>query len=137
MSSTTLSSLMIRTGILVGIFGLFVFIPAGTLDWVEAWICLILVFIIYEMMVIYFWKKDRALIESRGSSNKPKEKWDIILYSLLMISLFSELIVAGLDFRFGISNIPEIAKLKTFLFSLLITVMKNLRIFISTLLFSQ
>lgn len=108
MSSMTIWNLMIRTGILVGIFGLFVFIPAGTFDWLKAWICLILVLIIYEAMVIYFWINDQALIQSRGSFNKPKEKWDIILYSLMMISLFSILIIAGLDFRFGLSNIPEI-----------------------------
>ncbi|MFX0125453.1 MAG: methyltransferase family protein [Candidatus Hodarchaeota archaeon] len=108
MLNTTIWSLMIRTGILVGIFGLFVFIPAGTFDWLEAWICLILVLIIFEAMVIYFWKHDRELIQSRGSFNKPNEKWDIVLYGLLMVSLFSELIIAGLDYRFGLSNISKI-----------------------------
>ncbi|MFX1518127.1 MAG: methyltransferase family protein [Promethearchaeota archaeon] len=114
MSDTTLWSLIIKTGVLVGIFGLFVFIPAGTFDWVEAWICLIIIFIIYEAMVIYFWKYDRELIQSRGSFNQPKEKWDILVYASLMISLFSILIVAGLDFRFELSTIPEIISIGAF-----------------------
>ena len=114
MSDTTLWNLIIRTGILVGIFGLFVFIPAGSFYWLEAWICLIIVFLIYESMVIYFWKYDRELIRSRGSFNQPKEKWDIILFLSLMISLFSILIVAGLDFRFELSNIPEIISIIAF-----------------------
>lgn len=105
---------MIRTGILVGIYGLFVFLPAGTFNWIEAWICILIVFIVFEAMVIYFWINNRALIESRGSFNKPKEKWDIALYSLLMISLFLILIVAGLDFRFGLSDIPEIISFGAF-----------------------
>ena len=114
MSNVKIWSLMIRTGILVGIFGLFVFIPAGTLLWIEAWVCLILVFLIFETMVIYFWKYDRELIQSRGSFNQPKEKWDIILYASLMISLFATLILAGLDFRFSLSNIPEIISIGAF-----------------------
>ncbi|MFW9905658.1 MAG: methyltransferase family protein [Candidatus Thorarchaeota archaeon] len=114
MSDTTLWSLMIRTGMLVGIFGLFVFIPAGKFYWLEAWICLIIVFIIYESMVIYFWKYDRELIQSRGSFNQPKEKWDIVLFASLIISLFSIFIIAGLDFRFELSNIPEIISLSAF-----------------------
>ena len=111
MSDTTIWSLIIRTGILVAFLGLFVFIPAGTFDWLEAWICLILVFIVFETMIEYFWRYDRELIQSRGSFNQPKEKWDIILFSSLMISLFSVLILAGLDFRFGLSNIPELISL--------------------------
>ena len=114
MSSTTLWSLMIRTGILVGIMGLFVFIPAGSFNWFEAWICLVIILIIYEAMVIYFWKYDRELIQSRGSFNQPKEKWDIILFASLMISLFSILIIAGLDFRFELSTIPEIISIGAF-----------------------
>lgn len=57
-------------------------------------------------MVIYFWIHDRILIQTRGSLNKPKEKWDVLLYILLMISLFSELIITGLDYRFDITYIP-------------------------------
>ncbi|MFX1286706.1 MAG: methyltransferase family protein [Promethearchaeota archaeon] len=114
MSSATIWSLMIRIGILVGIFGLFVFISAGTFDWLEAWACLLLVFIISEAIVIYFWKYDRELLQSRGSFNQTKEKWDIILLVLLTISLFAIPIVAGLDFRFDLSNIPEIISIGAF-----------------------
>ena len=108
MSNTSILGLMIRTGILVGIYGLFVFIPAGTFDWIEAWVCLSIVFIIFELMVIYFWINDRTLIQSRGSFNKPKEKWDIILYILMLSALLSILIAAGLDYRLKLSSISDI-----------------------------
>lgn len=100
-------NLMIRTAIIVSIMGLLVFIPAGTFSWIEAWINILIVLFIFEAMVIYFWRYDRELIQSRGSINKPTEKWDILLYALLMISMISILIVAGLDYRFELSTIPE------------------------------
>jgi protein-S-isoprenylcysteine O-methyltransferase Ste14 len=105
---------MIRTAIFVGIFGLLVFIPAGTFDWLEAWLCLFIVLSIFEAMVLYFWTYDRDLIQSRGSFNKPKEKWDVFLYIFLMISLFTELIIAGLDYRLEITYIPETIRYLSF-----------------------
>ncbi|MHA1214414.1 MAG: methyltransferase family protein [Candidatus Hodarchaeales archaeon] len=106
MPESSLKELILRTGVVVGVFGALVFIPAGTIIWAQAWLVFFIILVFMEGMVIYFWYKDKDLIQSRGSFAKPKERWDKFLFFALILSLFSELIVAGLDYRLKISDVP-------------------------------
>ncbi|MHA1332454.1 MAG: hypothetical protein ACTSR2_15410, partial [Candidatus Hodarchaeales archaeon] len=75
MPESSLKELILRTGVVVGVFGALVFIPAGTIIWAQAWLVFFIILVFMEGMVIYFWYKDKDLIQSRGSFAKPKERW--------------------------------------------------------------
>jgi len=90
------------------VVALLLFISAGTVNFAEAWVYLILYFIPLLLIVNYFLRKDPALIERRlkggaAAENRRRQKYIMRLLSLLF-SL--TLIVPGLDHRFGWSHVP-------------------------------
>jgi protein-S-isoprenylcysteine O-methyltransferase Ste14 len=84
------------------------FLPAGTLDWPEAWIVILLYFLTLTLLVRWLKRKDPELLRERRTARKKKnvKGWDkviMLLYSLLLVML----VVLGLDAgRFGWSRVP-------------------------------
>lgn len=81
------------------IYGILFFVPAGTLDWIEAWIFLTIAFTYVLVVVIYFWKKDPTILQSR-SKIKPEKSYDTIFFLLSGIAFFSMFLITAFNVRF-------------------------------------
>ncbi len=84
------------------------FIPAGTLDYWQAWVFLAVFFIAVLAITIYLLKKDPKLLERRvkaGSAAETQRSQKIIQF-LAAIAFISIFILSALDHRFGWSVVP-------------------------------
>jgi len=93
------------------------FLPAGSLNWPEAWLVLFLY--IFFSLAAFIWMKrnDPELLAERISrrSKKESKSWDnriMVVYSFLMLAL---VVLSGLDrVRFGWSRVPTWIKTAAF-----------------------
>jgi len=93
-----------------------IFIPAGTLQWTEAWLFIILYAV--GVTAAIFWMKKNApdLLKERMKRKKDVKKWDKIFMVIYSIFLLVILVLPGLDaVRFQWSNIPLIVKVLAFI----------------------
>jgi protein-S-isoprenylcysteine O-methyltransferase Ste14 len=102
--------LLSRIGALLGTYGLMgaiLFLSAGRLDWLDAWVFLIVYFLVAAAAQIWLMMTHPDLVEERwrwGAKTKAWDKWIISANGLL---LFALLVVIGLDAgRFGWSHVP-------------------------------
>jgi protein-S-isoprenylcysteine O-methyltransferase Ste14 len=110
------ASLIIRTVTTILFILAVLFIPAGTLDWPEAWLFLFLYFTLVTGALIWMKKKAPGLLKERMSRKKDTKSWDkkiMIAYSFCLVFLLG---IPGLDaVRFRWSNIPLIGKVLGFI----------------------
>jgi protein-S-isoprenylcysteine O-methyltransferase Ste14 len=113
MSKTKTTIRAILTALL---FLALLFIPAGTLNWPEAWIFVLFYFSIVSGVLLWLKKKSPGLLRERIDQRKDSKSWDKVIitaYTLLIVGL---LVVTGLDAkRFGWSDIPLLVKVLGFL----------------------
>jgi protein-S-isoprenylcysteine O-methyltransferase Ste14 len=87
------------------------FIPAGTLNWPEAWFFIFFYLAAVSGILVWLKKRSPSLLKERMSRKKDVKRWDralMMVYSLLLIAL---LIVPGFDaVRFRWSEVPLILK---------------------------
>jgi len=92
------------------------FVPAGTLNWPEAWLFLFLYFLYVGVGMIWLKKNDPDLLKERMSTKKGVKGWDkkiMLVFTLLLIILLA---VTGLDaVRFRWSQMPFALKALGFL----------------------
>lgn len=92
------------------------FVPAGTFNWPEAWIFLLLYFTIVSGVLLWLKKNSPGLLKERTAEKKDTKSWDkaiLTVYTLLLVAFF---ILTGLDAkRFGWSNVPVIVEVLGFL----------------------
>ena len=87
------------------LMGLVLFLPAGTFNYPNAWLFIALLFVPMLVLGGVLFAKAPQLLEKRlNSKEKEKEQVGIVAASALMF--MSAFIVAGLDFRYGWSNVP-------------------------------
>ncbi len=92
--------------ILVFLFiGLLLFLPAGSLDYWQAWIYCGVIFIPMLFVVFYFLKNDPDLLERRMRLREKEEKQKTIQIVGVILS-FAGYILCGLDHRYHWSNVP-------------------------------
>ncbi len=84
---------------------LMLFLPAGSLDFWQAWIYCSVLFIPVFFVVFYFLKKDPELLERRMRMKEKEEKQKTIQI-LGFIIFFIGFIIPGLDYRYHWSNVP-------------------------------
>jgi len=93
-----------------------VFVPAGTLNWPEAWLFLILYLLCVGGVVIWLKKNNPGLLKERMSVKKDVQGWDkkiILIYTFLLMILLA---LMGLDaVRFRWSQVPITLKTLGFL----------------------
>ncbi|NQX71609.1 isoprenylcysteine carboxylmethyltransferase family protein [Paenibacillus alba] len=95
-----------RTLLFSIVFFTFLFLPAGSLNFWEAWIYFVIFLGSTYFINGYFLKRDPKLIERRTIS-KEKEKEQKIFQTISGITFFVGLLVLpGLDYRFGWSSFP-------------------------------
>jgi protein-S-isoprenylcysteine O-methyltransferase Ste14 len=93
---------------LLGSLALLLFVPAGTLDFWEAWVYLLVFVASTGLITLYLWRRDPKLLERRvnagpGAEKEPAQKRIQLFASLAFIGLF---LLSSLDHRFSWSEVP-------------------------------
>lgn len=88
--------------------GLLLFVPAGTIQYWQAWAYLVIFFGASLLITVYLLKRDPGLLERRlsaGPAAEPRRTQKIIM---LVVSggFIALLLVPALDYRFGWSRVP-------------------------------
>lgn len=88
------------------LFSILVFIPAGTLNYWNAWLLMGILFIPMLIVGIFLSIKNPELLRKRlNAKEKEAEQKSVILFSSLMF--ISGFIVAGLDYRYQWLILPK------------------------------
>jgi protein-S-isoprenylcysteine O-methyltransferase Ste14 len=100
-------TLIIRTVAALVILPALFFVPAGTLNWPEAWAFIILYLVVVFGILIWLKKNDPGLLKERMRTKKEAKRWDkyiILAYTLLLMIMP---MVIGVDaVRFRWSRVP-------------------------------
>jgi protein-S-isoprenylcysteine O-methyltransferase Ste14 len=93
---------------LIAGLGLFLFVPAWTLNFWQAWVYLFLFTVSAALMSGYLWVKDPKLLERRvkagpGAEKESRQQLIQVLASLAFAGL---LVLPSLDYRFSWSEVP-------------------------------
>lgn len=86
------------------------FVGAGTLDYWQAWMFLVVYFAASIAITIYLIKKDPALLERRmrGGPFAEKEPTQKIIMSLTSLGFIALILLPALDHRFGWSHVSPL-----------------------------
>jgi protein-S-isoprenylcysteine O-methyltransferase Ste14 len=87
------------------VVALFLFLPAGSLLYWQAWVYLGVLFIPMIVVVNYFIKRDPGLLERRMRTREKYEPQKRI-QALTGVLFFLGFLIPGLDYRFGWSFVP-------------------------------
>ena len=87
--------------------GVLLFLPAGTLEFWNAWLFIGLLFIPMLFIAIILFVKNPKLLEKRikGKETEKEQKLVILLSLIVFVAGF---LISGFDFRYGWSNLPNI-----------------------------
>lgn len=93
---------------LVVIMALALFLPAGTVDYWQAWVFLAVFFVSVFWITVYLMRNDPALLERRvkAGPGAEKEKGQKLIQALASVAFIAVLVVPALDRRFGWTRIP-------------------------------
>src|SRR5262245_7465016 len=88
--------------------GLLLFLPAGTLNYWQAWVFIVVFMTSVSVIGVYLSLKDPALLERRKKIGPAAEQStpQKIIISLALLGNVALLIVCALDHRFGWSRMP-------------------------------
>ncbi len=91
------------------IMGALLFIPAGTVHYLQAWLYLLAFAVSTILITIYLFKNDPKLLERRVNAGAAaeKEKSQKAIQAIAGVFFCLIYVVAGLDYRFHWSRIPE------------------------------
>ncbi len=90
--------------------GLLIFLPAGTLNYAGGWAFIALLFIpIFILGIVLFLKAPDLLKKRLDGKEKENTQKGVVTFSALIF--FGGFIVAGLDFRYGWSNVPAVVQI--------------------------
>ena len=85
--------------------GLIFFVPAGTLDYWEAWVYCAVLLVPFVFVLTYLLRKDPELLARRIRLNEKEPAQRRIIRASSLI-FFTGFLIPGLDHRFGWSDIP-------------------------------
>ena len=94
-----------RFFLVIIILGLMFFLPAGTIQYWQAWIFCWILFIPMIFILIYLLKNNPELLERRIKM-KEKEKPQKLFTKLSMLVFITAFIIPGLDYRLNWSDVP-------------------------------
>jgi protein-S-isoprenylcysteine O-methyltransferase Ste14 len=100
--------LIVSTAGFIAAIGVFLFVPAGTLDWPAAWGFLAEMGVLSLAVGLWLARHDPALLAERLGSpfQRAQMTWDKIFMAVVMVLYFAWLILMGLDARWAISRMP-------------------------------
>ncbi|UCG89948.1 MAG: isoprenylcysteine carboxylmethyltransferase family protein [Candidatus Heimdallarchaeota archaeon] len=104
--SQTVSLPRLLVQVIVGfiIYGILFFVPAGTLEWMEAWIFLIITFLYVLVVIIYFWQRDPTILASR-TKVKPEKGFDTVFIVVSGITFFSMFLITAFSVNPSLSDL--------------------------------
>ena len=88
--------------------GLFLFVPAGTLGFWQAWVYAFVFVASAALITAYLWKKDPKLLERRvrAGAAAEKEKSQQLIQLLAALAFVGVIALPSLDHRFSWSDVP-------------------------------
>jgi protein-S-isoprenylcysteine O-methyltransferase Ste14 len=103
-----ISRLVFQTLIWFGVMGVLLFLSAGTLHWIGAWVYMVVMVGLSLTMGVALARRDPGLMNERlrPPIQKTQTAADKILLSILLLGIFAWLALMGLDIRFGWSPVP-------------------------------
>jgi protein-S-isoprenylcysteine O-methyltransferase Ste14 len=104
-----LLSLVVKTLIWLAFMAALMFVPAGTIAWVQAWIYLALMGISSTLITTWLYIHDPDLLAQRIASPVQREQaaWDRIFMSCMIVFFIAWIAIMGLDaVRFQASHVP-------------------------------
>src|ERR1700682_2140154 len=103
-----ISKLIVSTVGLIVVIAVFLFVSAGTLDWLAAWGFLAEMGVLSLAVGLWLARHDPGLLAERlGSPFQWAQKnWDKVFMAAVMVLYFGWLVLMGLDARWGISRVP-------------------------------
>lgn len=103
----TITRILVRLLLVLGILAVLLFIPAGRWDWAEAWALILSFGVLLLMYALWGLYRDPAQLQERSQVAPNVKRWDKVIlgvYSALLPTVF---VVAGFDAgRFGWSDVP-------------------------------
>jgi protein-S-isoprenylcysteine O-methyltransferase Ste14 len=81
------------------------FLPAGSIEYWNAWIYIITLSLCMTVTLIYLFIKDPALLEKRMQL-KEKEKEQKVYVKLSFLIFLISFLIPGFDYRYKLSNVP-------------------------------
>lgn len=98
----------LRLVFLAIMMGLLLFLPAGTVQYWQAWVYLAVFFGASLLITLYLMKKDPGLLKRRlrGGPTAEKEKTQKIIMFFATLGFIALLVVPALDHRFRWSSVP-------------------------------
>jgi protein-S-isoprenylcysteine O-methyltransferase Ste14 len=93
---------------LIVMLGLFLFVPAGSLNFWQAWVYSVIFFVSSATITFYLWKRDPKLLARRVEVGpvEEKEKTQKIIQVFASLLFILILVIPSLDHRFGWSHVP-------------------------------
>jgi protein-S-isoprenylcysteine O-methyltransferase Ste14 len=104
-----LLSLVVKTLIWLAFMAALMFVPAGTIAWVQAWIYLALMGISGTVITTWLYIHDPDLLAQRAASPVQREQaaWDRIFMGCMIVFFIAWMAIMGLDaVRFQASHVP-------------------------------
>ena len=104
-----IKSLVMQTVSFFVLFGLGLFLPAGTTTWLAGWVFLGLFFGFFVAVNLWLLKHNPGLLEERMRLSRPNQKgWDKVLFPLLLVFTLAWLVFMSFDaVRFHWSALPQ------------------------------
>jgi protein-S-isoprenylcysteine O-methyltransferase Ste14 len=89
-------------------FAIFLFVPAGTIDYWQAWLYIFVYFVASAFIMVYLWRNDRKLLERRmrGGPRAEVHPSQKIIMAFLSLTFLAGMVIPALDRRFGWSHVP-------------------------------
>ena len=101
-------------------FGLFLFLPAGTLVWPRAWVFVLVSLAEMGAQFAYLWQTNPEVVIARSRYRTDSKRWDKLLLCAYLPTVLAILVVAALDDgRFHWCHVPwlvSVVGLAVFLF---------------------
>ena len=106
MKKGLLKDALIKIAFGIVAMGLLLFIPAGTIHWLDGWLLMIILFVPMFFAGLVMYAKAPDLLRSRLRAKETQsEQKDVIKYSVLMF--LASFIIAGLNYRFQWIMMPR------------------------------
>jgi len=99
---TRIIIMTILTILSIAFFGVILFLSAWTINWLKAWLFLIVFGSISLITALIGVIKNPQMIDNRLKKHPKNKKWDTIVVSILGLNTFILFVAAGLDKRFSL-----------------------------------
>jgi protein-S-isoprenylcysteine O-methyltransferase Ste14 len=97
----------VSLAVTLAVIGVLLFWPAGTFDWPRGW-WFVLAFVVAILIAIaVLWRLNPEIFAARSRVQPGTKAWDYVFIVLVIGSFIATVPVAGFDFRFGWSAVPD------------------------------